>query len=417
MSGYFQQSQSIRQSQVQRISPAMMMEFSLLQLPVSELKETIKKEIESNPALEIEREFAPGSMSCRKTASSTDHDMYLESLADEHGETLDAHLLGEMRMSGVEGRDLELAKAIVESLDKDGRFTSSFADLIMILKSAGVDRVTESELEAARQRVMATDPRGCAARDVAECYRAQIAVFPARQRQSAEKAIEIFANALAKGGAKALNPSDLKALEILKKLDPYPSRLYDRVRPTIVVPDVIVDAKGNVSVDQGDIPDLRVSAKYVEMAKDRELDDETRTYAAERVKRAREFREALIKRKETIEQIAEVAVSRQLDFLSKGSSGLKRLTMTDVAREAKCTIATVSRAAARKYVKTPKGTVPLRKFFVLVDQKPVEKLRELLQAIPVGTHVSDMALSEQMAKEGFVMARRTVAKYRHRLGF
>ena len=66
-------------------------------------------------------------------------------------------------------------------------------------------------------------------------------------------------------------------------------------------------------------------------------------------------------------------------------------------------------------MKTPRGTIPLRKFFQLVDQAPIEKLREILASLPEGEHVSDLKISEMMAKAGFKMARRTVAKYRRRL--
>lgn len=410
-------SQQIRQIQSQRITPAMMMEFSLLQLPIGELRDTVKKEIESNPALEIERDFVSSGAARLAASSSAAAEGYLENMADERGETLDAHLLGELRMNGVDGRELSIVEAIVGALDADGRFAGNFSDLIMVLEGLGVRGVTIEELEAARAKVLSTDPLGCGARDLAECYRAQLSRLPAAKRPLAEKAVEELAQALTKGSLTTFRPSDLKAFQLLKNLDPFPGRLYDRVQTTIVTPDVYVDAGGNVRVDQGDIPELRVSQKYVEMAKDRELDAETRAYAVERVKRAREFREALIRRKETMVDIAEATIAHQEDFLRRGAAGLKKLTMSEVAKEVKCTIATVSRAAARKYVKTPRGTVPLRKFFVLVDQEPVEKLREIFASLPRDQHVSDIKIAEMMVKAGYPIARRTVAKYRRKLGF
>ena len=90
--------------------------------------------------------------------------------------------------------------------------------------------------------------------------------------------------------------------------------------------------------------------------------------------------------------------------------------MSAVARAAKCNVATVSRAAARKYVKTPRGTVPLRRFFVLVDQAPIERLREIFESAPKDKRPSDREASEMMGRAGFPMARRTVAKYRAKLG-
>ena len=121
---------------------------------------------------------------------------------------------------------------------------------------------------------------------------------------------------------------------------------------------------------------------------------------------------------DTMEKIAELAVGGQLGFLEKGVAGLKRQTMSEVAEKAHCDVSTVSRAASGKYVRTPRGTVPLRKFFVLVDQAPVEKLREILSdAVADKKKLSDREVSEIMTKAGFPMARRTVAKYRAKLGF
>lgn len=399
----------------------MMMEFSLLQLPIGELREAVKKELESNPALEIERSRADSVPPAPSARPDDDGKRgFLENIADERGETLDEHLMSELRMNGVEGRSLALARAIVESLDGDGRFAGSYADLITVLGGAGIGGVTESELEDARRRVMAIDPKGCGARDLAECYRAQLDRIPEGRRAEADAAIGAIAAALGGGRAAAAAAAASippEALKLVRTLEPYPGRLYERAKTSFVAPDVIVDAKGNVRVDQGDVPDVRVSAKYVEMAKDRDLDAETRAFAADRVRRAREFREALVRRKETMETIAEEVVARQPGYLERGAAGLVRLTMSEVAKKAKCTVATVSRAAARKYVKTPRGTVPLRKFFVLVDQEPVEKLHSMLASLPAGEHVTDRELSDRMAKAGYRMARRTVAKYRAKLGY
>lgn len=402
-------SSQIRQSQKQTASPLMMTGFSLLQLPIGELREAVKKEVETNPALEIEP------LRGHRAAAAVPVADYLENVADSRGETLDEHLLSELRMAGVEDREFRIAQAIVLNLDGDGRFTGSYPDLIMVLSGFGERRVTEEELEKARARILSIDPKGCGARNLAECYRAQLGAVPAAKRADAARAIDELEEAIRANRLGSFRPSDLKAFMLLKRLDPYPGRLYDRVRTEYVTPDIQVDAKGNVTVDTRDIPELRVSAKYIEMAKDRELDAETRAYAAERVKKAREFREALLRRGETIETIAERTIARQLDFLKKGPSALKKLTMSEIAKEAKCTVSTVSRAAARKYVKTPHGTIPLRKLFVLIDPEPVEKLKALLATIPAGKRVSDREISEQLTKAGYPMARRTVAKYRRKL--
>lgn len=394
-----------RLAQHQVATPVMMLELSLLQLPLTELREAVKKEVDSNPALEIERDFNPG-----RGMHAASEGFDFERVADEGGESLEDHLLGELRMDGVEGRELELCRAIVAELDEDGRFKGSYPDLVMTANA------TVAELEAARQRVLSIDPKGCGARDLAECYRAQIERIPAAKRPAVEKVLDELSAAIQKGQMQSYRPSDLQTFRLLRMLEAFPGRLYDRRRVETVVPDVVVDADGTVRVDQGDIPELRVSQKYIELAKDREADAEARAFAVEKVKRAREFREALIRRQEMMETIAESAVGGQREFLTRGPSGLKRQTMSEIAKKARCDVSTVSRAAARKYVKTPRGTVSLRKFFQLVDQEPIEKLREILLSLPPRPHVPDQKVAEMLEKAGYKMARRTVAKYRRKFG-
>ena len=391
-----------RQTQKQVMTPAMWLGLNLLTLPIGDLREAVKKELDSNPALEAETPR----LSSRVSSPSSESVSALENVADESGERLDEHLMSELRMAGVEGRELELCRAIVAEIDGDGRFTGSVPDLQMVTGA------TADELEAARQKVMSNDPKGCGARDIRECYLAQLDKVPVARRQAVEAGIDAIAKMLSAPARTPPPRLEPEVLKILRGLDPYPGRQYEYRTTEFVTPDIRVDEDGEVEVDRRDIPELRVSPKYVELAKDKSQDEETRTFAAERVKRAREFREAVIKRQETIEKIAELAIDGQSDFLKKGAAGLHKQTMSEIAKAAKCTVATVSRAAARKYVKTPRGTVPLRKFFALVDQGPIEKLREILAAIPKGMKVSDREISERMAQAGFPMARRTVAKYR-----
>ena len=389
-----------RQAQRQVFSPAMIMESSLLQLPAGELVDEVRKELSSNPALEAVSSV-PGRM--RSSAGGDANRDWMDNIADSRGETLDEHLIGELRMDGVGGRELDLCRAIVAELDSDGRFRGELPSMMMVTGA------TEQELENARKRIMAIDPAGCGARDLAECYLAQLGDVPEPDRADVEKAIGKIAACSDPAPSFGFSPMVVK---YLKKMNPFPGRLFDYRPVELVVPDVVVDEDGEVFVDQGDVPDVVVSAKYIAMAKDADLDEETRNFAAERVRRARNFKDALVRRRETLERIAKITVSRQLSFVRKGPSALKKLTMGDVAKEAKCTISSVSRAASRKYVKTPRGVIPLRRFFSLCDGAMMEALKKAMGRKSPSGRPSDREISEQMLKSGFKMARRTVAKYR-----
>lgn len=379
-----------RQSQSQVMSPAMWMGLNLLAMPVGELKEAVRKEVETNPA--AEEVLPPGRF--RHAAPSTDPSI-LENVADTAEETLEEHLLGELRMSGLPDRERALGERIIGELDENGRFTGSVPDLVMVTGA------TAAEIESARQAVMKLDPVGCGAKDLEECFLSQIDRVSASRR-------DLFRRELPQLATGKVSP---EMVAVLKKLDPFPGRLYSSRKTRYVTADIVVDDEGNVEVDPGDIPEITVSPRYAAMARDRSLDEETRRYAAERVRHAREFAAALEKRRETMEKIARIAVAGQRDFLEKGVESLVRQTMGEVAAKAKCSIATVSRAAARKYVKTPRGTLPLRAFFRRAAQAPLAKLGEIL-ASGAADGLSDREISLLMAKAGFKMARRTVAKYR-----
>ena len=279
----------------------MMLQFSLLQLPIGDLREEVRRELDSNPALEVER---PRGLSGRIRSASGAGDL-IDTVAAESGETLEDHLMSELRMAGVAGREAELCRAIISDIDQKGRFAGSIADLQMQTGASAV------ELEAARRRVMSIDPKGCGARDLAECYRAQLDDVPEARREEVGKAIDAIAAMSAGGPTSGMPAFAPSVLTLLKKLNAFPGQLYDRRKVEFVTPDVVVDADGDVEVDQNDIPDLRVSPKYVQMAQDRTLDEETRRYAADRVKRAREFRQALLDRQETMQTIAELAIGGQ----------------------------------------------------------------------------------------------------------
>ena len=384
----------IRQSQSQTLSPAMWMGLNMLAMPVGELKEAVRKEIETNPA--IVETVPVGRFSAGR--SSTDPSI-LENVADSSEETLEEHLLGELRMSDIAGRERELCGHIIGELDANGRFTGSVPDLVMVTGASA------AQIENARRMVMKFDPVGCGAKDLEECLLAQIGRVPAAKR-------EFFLSEMKNLSSGRVAPA---MLPILKSLDPFPGKLYSPRKTEYVNPDIIVDEDGDVEVDTRDVPEISVSPRYAAMVRDRSLDEETRSYAAERLRRARDFLAALEKRKLTMESIARIAVEGQREFLEKGASALVRQTMGDVAKKAKCNIATVSRAAARKYVKTPRGTFPLRAFFRRTDQAPLVKLGEILES-GEGAKLSDREISVLMGEAGFPMARRTVAKYRAKLG-
>ena len=386
--------QNQRLSQSQTLSPAMWMGLNLLAMPIAELKDAVRHELENNPAV-TEKSY---SVRLHPRHSSVDPTI-LENVADSAEETLEEHLLSELRMSEIAGRERDLCEKIIGELDANGRFAGSVPDLIMACDA------TEAEIENARKLVMKLDPLGCGAKDLEECLLSQIERVPAAKR-------DFFRKELKRLSSGRVDPA---MVAIIKTLDPFPGKMYSPRKIQYVAADIIVDEEGNVEVDSRDVPEIYISPAYEAKAKDRSLNPEDRAYIQERVRHAREFLKALEKRMETMEKIAEIAIAGQREFLERGVESLNRQTMGDVAKKARCNIATVSRAAARKYVKTPRGTFPLRAFFRRTAQAPLMKLGEILKSSE-NASLSDQRISELMAAAGYKMARRTVAKYRAKLG-
>ena len=390
---------SIKQRTTTALSTAMRMSFELLKLPIDELREKINKEIEENPAIHSIAPMIPG-----RTEGGPDMQFVIDN-ARSRGKTLQEHLEGELRMASVNEHDRRLASAIIGELDERGYFVGEIASMAMALET------TVEELEKARRRVMQIDPKGCGARDLHECLLAQIGVVPPDERDQFVAGIEHILDETLPP-SKRVSPM---AKKYILKMRVNPGKLFQHVKVDYVTPDVSVNEAGEVMVDTAYLPRISVSPKYVEMARDRELDEATRRYAAEKVKRAREFCEAVEQRKVMLEKICEAAIARQFDHLKTGEKSFETLSMSEVAKIAGCHVSTVSRAAERKFVKTPYGVLQLKKFFPLRESAPYEKLKTLIAAFPEGQEPSDKQLAEMMEKEGYHFSRRWVNKWRNKL--
>ena len=175
-------------------------------------------------------------------------------------------------------------------------------------------------------------------------------------------------------------------------------------------------------VDARSLPEIRISSKYLSMLEDPDVDAETKAYIRERIAAAKAIVDAVQKRRDTIEAIAQEIFDRQPGFFEKGLKGLRPMTMQEVADKVGVHPTTVSRTVNNKYAATPKGTVELRRFFTqgLVTESGEEiardgvldRLKAIVEAEDRAHPLSDEKISEILKGEGFPVARRTVAKYR-----
>ena len=173
-------------------------------------------------------------------------------------------------------------------------------------------------------------------------------------------------------------------------------------------------------------PSLRISQFYKNMMAESGGKKEVREFIRDHIKRGRFFIDLLMQRQQTIQKVAERIVARQPDFFDQGPSHLKPMTMSDIATEIGVHETTISRTVGGKFARTPHGVVELRSFFTsgmatnsgeAVSSRTVEAaLKEVIAAEDPAHPLSDKEIAQHMGQRGIRISRRTVVKYRDRLG-
>ena len=296
---------------------------------------------------------------------------------------------------------------------------------------------TEQRLEAVRRRILKFDPAGCGWRDPRECLLAQMDKLDDSPWEGEVR--KLIAYHLPDVAARRdtllceklkLTPDELaQAVAALRTLDPYPGldkRFVPAAdRPEYVHPEIHAvrkDGRWTAVVDSRDLPDIKISSRYLAILNDPNAPDDAKTYVRERIRAAETLIEAVERRQDTIRRIAQEIVDAQPDFFEKGFSALKPLTMLTVADKVGVHGTTVSRTVRDKYMTTPFGTVELRRFFAsgiaseggeqVSNAAVQDRIKALVDAEDKSKPLSDDRLAAMLKAEGIDIARRTVAKYR-----
>jgi RNA polymerase sigma-54 factor len=218
------------------------------------------------------------------------------------------------------------------------------------------------------------------------------------------------------------------AIEFIRTLDPRPGRMYNREETRLIEPDVFFVKRGAewvVSMNEEDLPSLRLSQRYRRMLVADNTDKEVKEYVKERFRSALQLMRNIAQRKSTIVRTCEVIVRRQQDFMEHGVEALRPMMIKEVAEEIGVHPSTVSRAVANKYAHTPQGVLELRFFFSEGSNGPEgadtpllvlkRKVRKLIEDEDARHPLTDDQLAEMLRGQGIQLTRRTVAKYREDL--
>ena len=206
-----------------------------------------------------------------------------------------------------------------------------------------------------------------------------------------------------------------------------------------ITPDFIIDTEddGSVtfSITKGRVPELYVSESFTDLVRTYQKDKgklgksekEALIYAKEKIDRAKGFIEAVRQRRRTLYVTMRAIIEIQKKYFVDGDEGdLNPMILKDVAERTGLDISTVSRVSNQKYAQTRWGTFPLRHFFSdsiktdsgeeLSTRKLKAVLRGIIESEDRQNPMGDDALSKEMKRRGFPIARRTVSKYREQMG-
>ena len=440
---------SMQLGQGLHMTPQLLQSIRLLQLDGLQLDLEIRRVLEQNPLLELDEEpvaspvperadaatdvasfdeLPESSMwDVRGAAWSGDDEDGLQRIAGE--ESSDPHLRILQRLAmELDAGALEIAAFWLTHCDDAGYLAAPHGDLLT-QATACFDR-NAAEIEAVRQRLLAGDPAGVAARDLRECLLAQLAALPGRvagralARRLIDTALDLLAGHDIAALAKHLQRDEAdvhEAVRVVLSLDPRPASAGAPAEATAVVPDVVVwhaDAGWRVALNPAAAPRVSINAGYERALANGEGGAPMRDMLQE----ARWFTRGLSMRYDTLLRTARVIVERQAAFLERGEEAMAPLTLKDVADAIGMHESTVSRITTGKFLQTPRGTIEMKRFFaVRLDGANVSgaavkaMVRRLIDGEPAHRPLADDAIALLLARQGVHIARRTVAKYREQL--
>ena len=347
--------------------------------------------------------------------------------------TLRDHLMAQLRVTQASPRDRALVTFLIESLDEDGYLGATFDEILADLPAEL--EVDTDELNAALALLHSFDPAGVGARSASECLKLQLLrLEPSPTRTLA---LEIVAHHLELLAArdftrlrKQLKASDDElrdAHALIRSLEPFPGAAYGKAEADYVVPDIIVKKVGqgwHAELNPEVVPKLRINHLYANILRNNRGDPGSGSLR-QQLQEARWLIKNIQQRFDTILRVAQAIVERQKNFFVHGEIAMRPLVLREIADTLGLHESTVSRVTTGKYMLTPFGTLEFKYFFgshVSTDTGGAASstairalIKQLIGAENPKSPLSDSRIAELLAEQGFVVARRTVAKYREAL--
>ena len=448
------------QTQTQKLSPLQIQTIKLIELPIQDLEQRVRRELEENPVLDdtpVENEdskeislddiqqddYIPD---YKTKVSNWGKDARPDYVTFSVKESFFFNLREQLSFKNLSKQDSDIAYFIVGSLDEDGYLRRDLDSLMDDLAFRAGINCEREDVERMLKVVQSLDPPGVGARDLRECLLLQLKA--ANQTPQVRLATDILTKDFDAFASKHYNKimqsrgiseDDMKAvLKVILRLNPAPggsvADSYADVTEQIVPDFVLKDDDGEVSfiMPRFNIPEIRINKKYAAMLEnarggsDREK-KEAASFVKEKMDSAKWFVEALKQRQNTLSKTMQAIIDFQRVFFETGDeTKLKPMILEDIAKVTGFDISTISRVVNSKYIETPYKIYPLKYFFSegLVNKAGEEVstrelktvLKQIVDAEDKHKPLTDEQLVSELSAKGYNVARRTIAKYRDQLG-
>jgi RNA polymerase sigma-54 factor len=365
--------------------------------------------------------------------------------------TLREHLHTQLSLTNLGVRDRVFVQLLIDALNDDGYLTQPLEEIATMLPAEAAADPNElsllDELSTALHHLQNMEPAGVGARSPGECLCLQLKALkgtaPADTGTALANAAHDLALEIAGKHLELLASRDYTRLKsvtgageealraaqrLIQALNPRPGAAFAKIEARYVVPDVIVKKTRNVwraSLNPDAMPKLRINRLYAELAAGSRGGSGGANSLSSQLQEARWLIKNVQQRFETILRVSQAIVDRQRHFFEHGEVAMRPLVLREIAETLSLHESTISRVTTQKYMATPRGTYELKYFFgshVATDAGGSASstairalIKQLVAAEDSRAPLSDARISQILAEQGIVVARRTIAKYRESL--
>ncbi|MFY9261034.1 MAG: RNA polymerase factor sigma-54 [Gallionella sp.] len=456
----------LRLSQQLALTPQLQQALRLLQLSTQDMQQEVARMLDENPMLEMADDTSPMPFTAdtmiatpqQKENSESRDDREDRDFSSEASDwntasapyssddeddsfpeqaalqaSLREHLHDELCLSQLDDKDRHVIGMLIEALDENGYLEQDLEELVTLLPAEL--NISLDDLETALVQLQHLDAPGLGARSLSECLELQLKALPKNTPQR-ELAIRLVRDHLELVGAhdfakikKLLRCTDDELREaqcLIAELNPKPGADFNPSVADYVVPDVVVEkhkGKWRARLNVEAMPKLRVNQVYAHILQQR--DEKNGSQLTSQLQEAKWLIKNLQQRFETILRVAQAIVERQEKFLEHGDIAMRPLVLREIAETLEMHESTVSRSTTQKFMLTPRGIYEFKHFFgsglttedggSCSSTAIRELIKQLVSEEDSRKPLTDSRMSEILAQQGIVVARRTIAKYREGL--